>query len=215
VSNDKDKVVGILGMLQLSENSLAKPQQKQAFCPDYTWSVDKVYVMLAKYLLTAGRLRSRLNESVKMLCHAGLDRQTAASNLPSWVPDWRAQSLRRYPKPIAPIRGKPYATPPRGSLPLFTILGDNEEQEALIADGWIGDTIHSIVAEKCYYNGTDPEFLQWLDMARDIYDTAVPSGSLGYENPLEAFCRTLFVDDLNSGEDFVPGCSAIENPVEF
>jgi hypothetical protein len=81
VSNDKDKVVGILGMLQLPENSLAKPQQKPAFCPGYTWSVDKVYVMFAKYLLTAGRLRSRLNESVKMLCHTGLDRQTAASNL--------------------------------------------------------------------------------------------------------------------------------------
>jgi hypothetical protein len=51
-------------------------------------------------------------------------------------------------------------------------------------------------------------------MARDIYDTAVPSGSLGYENPLEAFCRTLLVDDLNTGENAVPGCSAIENPVE-
>lgn len=206
VSNDKDKVIGVLGMLPPSKG-------KESFRPDYSWPVDKVYHGFATWLVWDARPVWGSYERVKMLSHAGLERRSPASNLPSWVPDWRAQSVHQFPKPLATIRNKPYAAHPLNSGPAMFLLGGEDDPECIFVAGWIGDTICSTTTGSSKF-ATTAQFLEWHDEAWNIFQSAAESKSLVYQDPEDAFCRTLLVDDLNTGGNAVDACSQIDDPVK-
>lgn len=64
VTNPKDKLAGLLGLLSGGKN---------AFRPDYSWSIDKLFHQFAIYIIGAGRDPRQLGieDRRALLSHAG------------------------------------------------------------------------------------------------------------------------------------------------
>jgi hypothetical protein len=145
VSNPKDRVSATMGMLP--------PPSEASFHFDYAWSFDKLYHRFAVWLVLGARPLWGSYERNRMLSHAGLERRVAGSPesacLPTWVPDWRAQSIEQYAKPLYTIRKVPFRaiSRSRGSV-MFPISADGgtdvHEARQILVSGRLLDTITSI-----------------------------------------------------------------------
>jgi len=94
-TDPRDRVFGIQGICSIHDQSL--------LLPDYSKSLQQVYIDAARYLLTQ-------EEPLRLLCFAGVgysalqdEQKSLVGNLPSWVPDWSRTPVLtpfsyRYPK---------------------------------------------------------------------------------------------------------------------
>ena len=94
VSDRRDKIIGILGMVG------DLPPQLKALS-DYKLSVSQIYHRATLYLIENGL-------AVPMLEHAGLQRQTEVSGIPSWVPDWHVDNKGLNERPLSLFRPTPF-----------------------------------------------------------------------------------------------------------
>src|SRR6266498_4427693 len=94
VSDLKDKVMAVFSLFGAAGAE---------FTPDYSWSTEKLYTEFAGHLV-------RPEEGAAMLSYAGLHRRNQITGIPSWVPDWSAQSLHHGPKIIEANRNPPFAS---------------------------------------------------------------------------------------------------------
>jgi hypothetical protein len=93
-TDPRDRVFGIQGICSIHDQSLL---------PDYSKSLQQVYIDAARYFLTQ-------EEPLRLLCFAGVgysalqdEQKNVLGNLPSWVPDWSRTPVLtpfsyRYPK---------------------------------------------------------------------------------------------------------------------
>lgn len=94
------------------------------------------------------------------------------------------------------------------------LLGDEDDLECIFVAGWIRGTTRSITTRSSKFV-TTALFLEWHDEAWNVFQSAVESKPLVYQDPEDAFCRTLLVNDLNTGGNAVDACSQIDDPVKY
>lgn len=127
VSNPRDKVIGLLGMLMPT-------LRRERFEPDYTWPTDELFYHFAKYVLQ----NFHFSDRVALLSFAGISRRRKPQQdipevetaLPSWVPDWLAHDSAGAAV-FSIIREKPFNAS-KGTLPVMYALGDYGTDECFI-----------------------------------------------------------------------------------
>jgi len=194
-TDPRDKVFGVLTLLRDDFRML----------PDYSSTVEDVYIKFAEKVVLAG-------EAARLLDSAGLHRRLKAGTgvtleLPSWVPEWRV--LTRVPRAIYCIREHPYRASDTMASEFSLITtksGSALATPALLADtiAWTTPALFSGATEGS--KDTDPTIAgvnmisQFVDTHQDVCHTHYNDGS---ENtPLtETLARTLLMDDLYKNEE--------------
>ncbi|KAH0536097.1 hypothetical protein FGG08_007002 [Glutinoglossum americanum] len=208
VSNPRDKVIALLGLLLPGRST---------FQLDYKWPPAKLFYHFAAYVLKSFSFKERAS----MLSYAGLHRRAIEGKLPSWVPDWHAQSAAG-PAVFATIREKPFAAA-ADSLPVMYALGDGEERDSFITQTSVGMGSVTDISSTCEGEvATDgapaidqrSQWLKWHENALGVFSHSAAGGKLRYDNPEEAFCRTLLVDDLYTGDNATAASVPIHDPCE-
>lgn len=155
----------------------------------YALPVESIYIRFAAVLLSYGMF-------IPLLDHAGLQRRNLdPESLPSWVPDWTAQSVHEGPKIISTLRNVPYSA--SASLPsAMDPLGDWTARDGLELAGVIFDklkVVHGVV-KACDTDDT-MDFLDRYSKTRTAYQDSLDILVSVYSNSEEAFCDTLLMDD--------------------
>jgi hypothetical protein len=196
VSNPKDRVVALLGLL---------PRFYSRFRLDYTWPTEKLFHRFAVHILSSGMATK---EQGGMLSFAGLHLRALEAPMPSWAPDWTAQSSKG-PRVFANIREKPYAAAGE-SMPFLQSFGTGEERNILATlTKKLGSVTHlssacgvNYIGQEGTIKGHSTSWLSWREEASQIvFQLAAEKGKLRYGDIKEAFCRTLVVDDLYTGDN--------------
>ncbi|KAH7383465.1 heterokaryon incompatibility protein-domain-containing protein [Cadophora sp. MPI-SDFR-AT-0126] len=241
VSNDRDKVVGLLGML-------VPTLTRDKFQPDYTWPTEKLFYHFAKYVLRNFHFRDR----AALLSFAGLSRRRKPSQntpeanceppLPSWVPDWLVHDSAGAAV-FSIIREKSFNAS-KGTLPVMYPLGEYGTEECFITQtGYSLGKISSLTKPRHelkidiaatpaneLMEGPEPttsqpttnmnvmrkvdlEWLQWHNDAEKVLEDAISNGQLSrYEQPRTAFAFTLLAGDDYKGANATVTTVPIENP---
>lgn len=194
VSNPRDKIIGVLGMVGELPETLRS-------LIDYGLSTSQVYHLAAIYLI-------KLGIPGKVLDHAGLQRQSQASDMPSWVPDWNADISESNNRPLTLFRPMPFnAGGKEGGY--FHIIRENGEvyPRELAGRGFYHHTITRL-SDIMSTSGQRLESFDRIRAARECYEG---SKGFAYRNPEEAFARTLLVDDLYTGGNTIKTMTPIEH----
>ncbi|KAK0113266.1 hypothetical protein ONS95_014961 [Cadophora gregata] len=242
VSNPRDKVVGLLGML-------VPNLTRDKFQPDYTWQTEKLFYHFAKYVLKNFHFKDR----AALLSFAGLSRRRKSQQdkaeaesqplLPSWVPDWLALDSAG-PAVFSIIREKSFNAS-KGTLPVMYPLGEYGTEECFITQ--IGYSLGKIVsltrtkdeltmddaatatstneisgpAKATISQDTnvnimqklDLEWLSWHNDAVKVLDAAISENELSkYEDPRAAFAFSLIAGDDYKGANATVTTLPIEDP---
>lgn len=173
----------------------------------YAIPVALIYTHFAAALLSCGMC-------IPLLDHAGLQRRHLdAETLPSWVPDWAAQSVHEGPKVISTLRPVPYRA--SASLPaIIRPLGNWTARDGLHLSGMFFDKlkfVHDIV--KTSDTGDVEDFLDRYSRTRKAFEDSLELLSSVYSNPEETFCDALLMDDHYTGGNAIVGHSPITDPV--
>ena len=136
----KNRICDLLKLMQLSrdffvsdlrDKVLALPLMGTTYDGlrrSYSLLVARVYQCFTARLVHRGR-------GVDMLAYAGLQRRNPfVGNLPSWVPDWAAQSRNVASKATSTIRNQPYRASD-SSVPIVRLIGDVFGGEGLSVEG--------------------------------------------------------------------------------
>ncbi|KAE8445818.1 hypothetical protein EG329_012876 [Mollisiaceae sp. DMI_Dod_QoI] len=213
VSNPRDKVVALLGMLT---------NQRSAFLLDYTWPTDKLFYHFDAYVLKY----FPFSERAAMLSYAGLQfREIEGSKLPSWAPDWLAHSGTG-PVVFSTLREKPFNAA-KGTLPVMYALGDFEKGGSFITQTSIclgkithlsGDTDRESKGESPgqdsiqleaktheellgkVLSGAEAAWLRWYKDSLQVLNSAIADNKLRYDDPNEALSVTLLGGDQYIGD---------------
>ncbi len=243
VSNPRDKVVGLLGML-------VPTLTREKFEADYSWPVETLFYHFAKYILRACRFPDR----AELLSFAGLSRRRkpnagepeASAPLPSWVPDWLAHDALS-PSVFSILREKPFNAA-KGTMPVMYPLGEygkdecfitqvgyslgnimtlGQEEGELEADGDAGSAVQSTqltidpaaAARDATGIALRREHLrwrQWQNHAAEVFEAARLAGQLHrYQDHKTAFALTLLGGDDYKGGNATATSVPIENPSEL
>jgi hypothetical protein len=239
VSNPRDKVVGLLGILMPTLT-------RDEFELDYTWPTEKLFYHFAKYVLR----NFYFSDRAALLSFAGLSRRRKPQQdipevktpLPSWVPDWLAHDSSSAAV-FSIIREKPFNAS-KGTAPIMYALGEygtdecfitqigyslgkiaslSRNQEELRMDGSGGATIESAQATSEPPTVRDTtsaalrdvylKWLQWHNDAVRVFQAAMSEEKLGrYEDPRSAFAITLLAGDDYKGDNATATTVPIEEP---
>jgi hypothetical protein len=239
VSNPRDKVVGLLGMLMPTLT-------RYKFELDYTWPTEKIFYHFAKYVLR----NFHFSDRAALLSFAGLSRRRKPQQdipevktpLPSWVPDWLAHDITSAAV-FSIIREKPFNAS-KGTPPMMYALGEygtdecfitqigyslgkiaslSRNEEELRTDGSGGATIESAQATSepptvqdtisAALRDVDLKWLQWHNDAVRVFQAAMSEEKLGrYEDPRSAFAITLLAGDDYKGDNATATSVPIEEP---
>ncbi|KAH7061713.1 heterokaryon incompatibility protein-domain-containing protein [Paraphoma chrysanthemicola] len=239
VSNPRDKVVGLLGML-------VPTLTRDKFEPDYTWPTEELFYHFAKYVLR----NFHFSDRAALLSFAGLSRRRKPqqdtpevnTTLPSWVPDWLAHDSTSAAV-FSIIREKPFNAS-KGTLPVMYALGEygtdecfitqtgfslgkiaslSKTKEALRTGDSGGAPIESAQAasepptvqntNSAALRGTEVRWLQWHNDAAQVFEGAMSEQKLGrYEDPRSAFAITLLAGDDYKGDNATATTDPIEDP---
>lgn len=239
VSNPRDKVIGLLGMLM-------PPLTKDKFEPDYAWPTEELFYHFAKYVLR----NFGFSDRAALLSFAGLARRREPQQgiselktaLPSWVPNWLAHDSVSAAV-FSIIREKPFNAS-KGTPPIMYPLGEYGTDECFITQ--IGYNLGKIVSlsrnqeeleagciegatsegaqatnEPPTVRGTndaamrdvDLKWLQWYNDAEQVFQAAMFEEKLGrYKDPRSAFAITLLAGDDYKGDNATATTKPIENP---
>jgi len=239
VSNPRDKVVALLGML-------IPTLRREKFEPDYSWPTEKLFYEFAKYVLR----NFHFSDRAALLSFAGLSRRRRpeqntpepTSPLPSWVPDWLAHDTTR-PAVFSIIREKAFNAA-KGTPPIMYPLGEYGTDECFVTQ--IGyslgkitslsrseeelDSDESTVAASQSAQATSEpptvqdancaalrkvelKWLRWHNDALRVFEAALSVDQLSrYEDPRSAFALTLLAGDDYKGDNATPTTMPIDNP---
>ena len=203
VTDPRDKVVGVLGII-----GDLPPRLKVV--SDRSLDTAQVYHRTALYLLETPSLPD-------VFAHAGLQRRVGRPDMPSWVPDWYADTNELNERPLTIFRPTPFLA---GGRPQNCLVGKIEDQmypRELLSPGFCH---HRIIRRSDAFDhpklGSEGTRLlsqlcfAWLKSARTCLEGSEP---LVYENIEEAFARTLLVDDLYTGANAIRALTAIKDVV--
>jgi hypothetical protein len=127
VSDLRDKVIAVLGLFG---------DRTAKFELDCTLMAEEIYTRFAKHLVELG-------EGIDMLSYAGTSRRNDVTAMPSWVPDWSAQSLERGAKVIATIRQTRFSA--GGSTePIIRVMDEPIESNKIVVGGVLTDFIAAL-----------------------------------------------------------------------
>ena len=209
VSDPRDKINAIL--------PLADRRQIDGlvhFPADYTVPAKTLYHRFAIYLV-------KTNCAQPMLNLAGLQRRVLdLTDVPTWVPDWTAQTRDIGSKHMAMIRPESYSAT-RNHPPSYKFAGPKTQDapDVLVMRGCCLDTVaaltHALDVDDtgCQQRGQNEtqEFLSWHNGAETLINSLDYRNRIAavYEKTLNAFIRTLLVDDLYTGENAINGSTPI------
>ena len=177
---------------------------------DYKLSAGEVYHRAALYMF-------RNPSPPHVLAHAGLQRQSGLSDMPSWVPDWYSDGRDRNELPLLLFRPEMFVAGGR-QYASWTEAGTASPPRELFT---LGFCHHRVAKASDPYSNpqstSDPTFSSsgacyaWLDSARACLKD---KGPLVYDDIEEAVARTLLVDDLYSGGNATRTTTPIKKPKE-
>ena len=204
VTDPRDKVVGVLGII-----GDLHPRLKGL--SDRSLNTAQVYHRTALYLFETPSLPD-------VFAHAGLQRRVGRPDMPSWVPDWYADTNELNERPLTIFRPTPFLAGGRPQNCLVGKIGDTLYPRELLSPGFCH---HRIIRRSDAFDHPKPGSEQtrllsqscfaWLKSARRCLEG---SDDLVYGNVEEAFARTLLVDDLYTGDNAIRASTAIENVVK-
>ena len=198
VTDPRDKVFAILGLA----GSRSGPNTPQ-FTADYRMSTEALYHRYSIYSV-------RTNTADQLLHFAGLQRSLSPPRpMPSWVPDWSAQSTFHCPSPTEYLRPKEYnathgselcvrliKSAPDVRSDILVIKGRMVDKIEFVSEPWsLNDGIknlESMVAAKT--------FIDWHRAAEEqmfLHGSRVSPQSV-YDDVVETFMRTLVMDFLQA-----------------
>jgi hypothetical protein len=197
-THPEDKIFGLFALMTEADREAIGP---------YTRSVDQVFRRFAALQVHRGR-------AITMLDSAGLQRRRLDTvNLPSWVPDWTAQSMS--PRVISILRPVPYSAS-GDAQPYIQLVGDRTGTGGLSVRGIVADTIDTVAhvhsAPRMPPPNGPPDFLALHDRFRTAFDELVRRGGSVYVNNEEAFARLLLMDDMYTGGNAIAYSSPILDP---
>ena len=203
VTDPRDKVVSVLGMIGDLPTKLRALSNRSL-------NVAQFYHRTALYLLETPSLPH-------VFVHAGLQRRIGLSEMPSWVPDWHADSRIINERPLTTFRPTPFLAGGKPHNCVLLMFGDTIHPRELLSPGFCH---HRIIRTSNAFDYAKPGsegtrlFSQsceaWFNSARTCLED---SDALLYENIEEAFARTLLVDDLYTGTNAIRSMTAIEDIV--
>ena len=203
VTDPRDKVVGVLGIIG------DLPPGLKALS-DRSLNTAQVYHRTALYLLDSPSLPD-------VFAHAGLQRRVGRPDMPSWVPDWYADTNELNERPLTIFRPTPFLAGGRPQNCLVGKIEDSMYPRELLSPGFCH---HRIIRRSDAFDHPKPgsegmrllsqSCFAWLKSARMCLEGSEP---LVYENIEEAFARTLLVDDLYTGANAIRAATAIEDVV--
>lgn len=194
VSNPRDKIIAILGLLKIQEDVSL----------DYSLDTKALYAEFAKYLI-------KQNLGMDMLQFSGLNRRANLSlDIPSWVPDWMAQTLTSTSKHVSRLRPRPYRAggPWLDGLIINAPVGSPAENKIIAVVRCPVSKIERLSNSACAESSVIA-FLPWHDEALEMWEEACSQGFDRYGDTVDAFCRTITVDGLQ--KEFYTGL-AITQP---
>ena len=196
VTNPKDKILAVLGILQ------SLPTQLEDVS-DYTLSTAEVYHRTALYLLETSFLP-------EVWAHAGLQRRISQPDMPSWVPDWYADTPELNERPLNLFRPTPFLAGGRPQNTCVLQAEDAKYPRALMSLGLCHDNIirksNAFVRPESEGKTNSQACLAWIRSAQACLQDG---NNLVYDDVEEAFARTLLVDDLYSGGNATRSSTAI------
>ena len=184
------------------------------FRADYTVPAKTLYHRFAIYLVDTGCAQPMLNL-------AGLQRRALDLNdVPTWVPDWTAQTRDIGSKHMAMIRPETYYAT-RTHPPAYRYAGPEtlSEPDVLIVKGCCVDTL-AAVTHALDVDGTGrfqsrensaQDFLTWHNAAQVLInaETYRDRSATIYKVRTDAFIRTLLADDLYTGANAIHNLTPI------
>jgi hypothetical protein len=211
-SNPSDHIIGIHGLVNEKPTDQLVP-----FHPDYTVPACTLYHRFAIHLVDLGL-------ALPMLNFAGLQRRSQVTEIPSWVPDWTAQTVEAASRPLA-IFSHGYSASGNRSLASFlaripiAAVSPSHDPDVLIVKGTCADTVSHTTAS--YFQGTQNNhaaaataFLSWHNTANYLAEREVIQNGENsiYGDSNDALARTLIANDLYTGENAIPNSSPILLP---
>jgi hypothetical protein len=191
-TDPRDKIYGVLSIMQPEDRVI----------PDYSLSVEEVYTKFAT-------LRVHKGDGGRLLDKAGLQRRFPHATLPSWVPDWRAQT--QVPRVVATIREIPFSSSPIDD-PRFGPVEESRTCQILHTRAALVDTLSATI-EPFRGEHTDAEFLALVKQALELVLSGGPKMANVYPQPGEALSRTLLMDDLYlAGQNTILQFGEIKDP---
>ena len=204
VTNWKDKIWAVYALIGHME---------QGMKPDYALPMHVLYRTFAAGLLE--QTGSAADQSgIDLFPLAGLHKRRLVSGLPSWAPDWSAQSLDEFSKPLDTIRWVRYKAA-GASKPNIKMIGPSEQTARMLIEGAIIDTV-TLLASPAIWHSADERRLargKWYKSTEALFEEAVNTGQVIYDNHKDVFSRTLIVNDLYTGGNATLRSTSIENPV--
>ncbi|KAL8690565.1 MAG: hypothetical protein Q9218_004017 [Villophora microphyllina] len=205
VSDPRDKIIAVLGLVNEKPRNGIRP-----FCADYTIPVGILYHRFAVHLVDTDCAQPMLNV-------AGLHRRALnAIEIPSWVPDWTAQSRHTGPEHLAMHRPMGYCaslnTRPVSSL---GCSGPDVDPDVLIMIGGYIDTVASVTHTFLPRSDVAMNSLDWYTAASSLMTPANDDKDPHcgpYNDPREAFVRSLLVDHMYTGGNALGDTTPITDP---
>ncbi|KAL8950149.1 MAG: hypothetical protein Q9222_003803 [Ikaeria aurantiellina] len=187
VTDPRDKVLAVLGILKEIPAQLKDVS-------DYRLNTADIYHRTALYLCENSFLPD-------IWAHTGLQRRVGHINMPSWVPDWYADTNKLNERPLNLFRPTPFLA---GGRPQGTCVIQAEEGKyprAIMSPGFCHD---EIIRKSDAYVPTEltPD-------DKRTTSQACFADNLIYEDVEKAFARTLLADDQYSGGNAIRSASAI------
>ena len=189
----KDKIYGLMALITDDDRAAIGP---------YSQSVQVVYRRFAALHVHRGR-------AITMLDSAGIQRRKLAGDpLPSWVPDWTAQSAG--PKVISTLRPVPYSA--SGSLAAHVELLGDAGADGLKLRGLLIDHLESVTDFVEAGSNGDADFMGYHNRIRAAFDSWLRLGLSAYADNEDAFARLLLMDDTYTGRNAILYSSPILDP---
>jgi hypothetical protein len=201
VSDPRDKIIAILGLLNIQED----------ISLDYSLDTKALYAQFARYLVNQ-------NLGGDMLHFTGLNRRANPSlDVPSWVPDWMAQTLTSTSKHVSRLRTRPYRAggPWIDGLIINAPVGTPSENKIIAVVRCPVSRIKRLSNSACA-ESSPIAFLPWHDEVLQMWQEVCSQVSDRYGDTMDAFCRTITADGLSRELNIVlaitqPSCSMNED----
>ena len=196
VSDERDKVIGVLGLVKDTNGELSA-------LSDYRLTKPQIYHKAAVYLL-------RTEVPDLTMEYAGLQRRIGLSDMPSWVPEWQDRGFR---SPLSTHRQKSSKAGGKFSMQVWHEEGDAPYPPSISALGFCHHKIikQSVSLSECEEDGQksyEENHCRWFASAQDCLRS---SNGLVYDDLEDAFARTLLTDNplIDAAEGFhIPSIQA-------
>ncbi|KAL8687476.1 MAG: hypothetical protein Q9218_006361 [Villophora microphyllina] len=187
VSDPRDKIFGVLGMVSELPETLRS-------LIDYGLGTSQVYHLVAIYLI-------KLGTPGRVLDHAGLQRQSQAPDIPSWVPNWDSDTIQSNNQPLTLYRPMPFNAGGKREGLFHIIEGEGEVYPQELAGRGLYHHTITRLSDILSISGQPLDRPHRILAARDCFEIC---RGLAYRNAEEAFALTLLVNYLGETTPIEP-----------